>query len=72
MSDRITVQLDTSRCMAYGVCVGMLPDVFDIPPGSSIAVLLRESVDDDEREDLEEAVRGCPAQALAIRERERP
>jgi ferredoxin len=61
-----TVQLDTARCRSYGVCVSILPDVFDTPSGVPTAVLLRENVDADEREDLEEAARACPAQAISI------
>ncbi|QYN33524.1 ferredoxin [Pseudonocardia sp. DSM 110487] len=66
MSDKLTVHLDTARCSSYGVCVSILPDVFDTPPGSPTVVLVRESVDGDERDDLEEAVRACPAQAISI------
>jgi ferredoxin len=66
VSDKVTVHLDTTRCKSYGVCVSVLPDVFDTPPGAPTAVLLRENVDADEREDLEEAVRACPAQAISI------
>lgn len=56
------------RCKAYGVCVSVLPEVFDIRPGSPTAVLLRDAADAEERADLEEAVRNCPAQALSIGE----
>lgn len=65
-ADQVKVLLDTNLCSAYGVCVGIMPDVFDTPPGSPVAVLLRDHVNADEREDLEEAVRACPSQALAI------
>lgn len=65
-ADKVKVLLDTNLCSAYGVCVGIMPNVFDNPPGTAVAVLLRDHVDADEREDLEEAVRACPAQALAI------
>lgn len=66
MSDQLTVTLDTKRCKSYGICVGILPEVFDTPPGAPVAVLLRDTVDADEREDLEEAIRACPAQAIAM------
>jgi ferredoxin len=65
-ADQVKVLLDTSLCSTYGVCVGIMPDVFDTPPGAAVAVLLRDHVDADERADLDEAVRACPAQALAI------
>jgi ferredoxin len=44
--------------------VSILPDVFDLPPDAKSAVLLRHEVDPDDVEDLEEAVRACPAQAI--------
>ena len=68
MSGKLEVRLDTKLCSSYGVCVTILPDVFDTPPGSPVAVLLRDRVDDSERDDVEEAVRSCPAQAIAVRE----
>ena len=66
MSERLAVQLDPTRCKSYGICVSVLPDVFDTPAGSAVAVLLRDTVDADERADLEEAVRNCPAQAISF------
>jgi ferredoxin len=66
VNDKLTVHLDTGRCQSYGVCVSILPDVFDTPSGAPTAVLLRENVDADEREELEEAARACPAQAISI------
>jgi ferredoxin len=68
VTGHVEVLLDTSLCSTYGVCVTIMPDVFDTPAGSPVAVLLRDRVEAHEREDLEEAVRSCPAQALAIRE----
>lgn len=62
----IRIILDTNKCQAYGLCVGIAPDFFDVPAGSPIAVLLAETADDDDRDDLEEAVRNCPAQAIAL------
>ena len=66
MSERIDVHLDEKRCRLYGICVSVLPEVFETPPGNSAAVLLRSSVGENEREDLEEAVRYCPAQAISM------
>lgn len=62
----ISIALDTTKCQAYGLCVGIAPDVFDVQAGSSLAVLLRDVANEDEREDLEEAARSCPAQAIVL------
>jgi len=64
MSDETVVRLDQHRCRSYGICVSILPDVFDLPPDAKSAVLLRHEVDPDDVEDLQEAVRSCPAQAI--------
>jgi ferredoxin len=68
VTGQVEILLDTKLCNSYGVCVTIMPDVFDTPAGSPIAVLLRDRVEADERNDLEEAIRACPAQALALRE----
>jgi ferredoxin len=64
MSDETVVRLDEVRCRSYGICVSILPEVFDLPPDAKTAILLRHKVDADDVEDLEEAVRACPAQAI--------
>lgn len=58
--------LDTTRCQGYGLCVGIHPDVFDVPAGSPVAVVLRDIVDGDDLADVEEAARACPAQAISL------
>jgi ferredoxin len=68
VTGQVEVLLDAKVCNGYGVCVTIMPDVFDTPAGSPVAVLLRDRVEADERNDLEEAIRACPAQALALRE----
>lgn len=60
------VVIDGPACQAYGLCVTLHPEVFDVPPGSPVAILLREVVGDDDMEDVEEAVRACPAQAITL------
>lgn len=60
------VHLDTSRCRAYGICVGVAPDVFDLPKGSPAAVLSRDVIGEADLDDVEEAVEVCPAMALKL------
>jgi ferredoxin len=66
VTGKFQVRVDPARCQAYGLCVGIQPDVFDIPAGAPTVILLRDIVDADDREDAAEAVRNCPAQALAL------
>lgn len=71
-AERVTVRLDTTKCRAYGICVSILPEVFDLPKGSPVAVLRRDVVDAEDFTDLEEAVFNCPAQAIsAVRAEEK-
>lgn len=62
----VTIHLDTSRCVAYGVCVAMAPESFDLPDGSPIARLLRHECPDGDRDELEDVARNCPAGAISI------
>ncbi|GAA0995939.1 hypothetical protein GCM10009555_090960 [Acrocarpospora macrocephala] len=66
MNGRTRIVVDATRCQAYGLCVAVHPDVFDVPAGSPIAVVLRDVVDADDVADVEQAVRVCPAQALSL------
>jgi ferredoxin len=68
VTGKVEVLLDSSLCSTYGICVTIMPEVFDTPPGSPVVVLLRDRVEAHERDELEEAIRACPAQALALRE----
>ena len=65
-NDRLRVVVDAARCQGYGLCVGIDPDVFDIPDGSLVAYVLRDVIDGDQRRDVEEAVVACPAQAISL------
>jgi ferredoxin len=72
MSDKpeMEVRVDAGKCLAYGTCVGLAPDHFDLPARAKIVVVVKRTVADDEREDVEEAVRNCPARALSLHQAE--
>ncbi|MCI3270732.1 ferredoxin [Streptomyces cylindrosporus] len=61
-----SVTVDPGRCTAYGICVGIHPEVFAVPPGSPLTVVTRDVLTEDDLEDVREAVRACPAQALRL------
>jgi len=61
------IHVDAGKCLAYGTCVGLAPDHFDLPAGANAVVLLKRTIADGEMEDIDEAVRSCPARALSIR-----
>ena len=60
------VRIDTSRCLGYGTCIGIAPDVFALPAESPTAVVIKEHVGDDRLEDVKEAVRNCAARAISV------
>lgn len=64
MSFRVLLDLD--RCQGYANCVMVAPDIFDLDDATGTAILKQESPDDSLRGAAEEAVRQCPAEALAV------
>ena len=62
---KVTVNYDL--CEANAVCVRSCPEVFRLEEDDTLTVLLDE-IPDTLRSGVERAVRGCPRQALAIRE----
>jgi ferredoxin len=61
------IHVDAGKCLAYGICVGLAPDHLDLPARANTVVLLKRTIAADEMEDVQEAVRSCPARALSIR-----
>lgn len=66
------IELDTTKCRAYGLCVGLAPDHFDMPAGQPVVTVLKREVTEDEFEEVEEAVEACPAAALRLVGQESP
>jgi len=60
------VVLDQARCHGYGLCVTIHPEIFAIPPASPVAILIRDVAGAGDLEDIEEAIRACPAQAISL------
>lgn len=63
------IELISGKCRAYGLCVGLAPDHFDMPSGQPQVLVLKRTVAEDEFEEVEEAVDACPAQALRLLDR---
>jgi ferredoxin len=59
------LKADFTLCQGYANCVDGASDVFDIDD-DGVVVLLRDSITDEERPRIEEAVRSCPVSALRI------
>jgi len=59
------VIVDYGRCTGLGICESMAPDIFEVSDDGAL-VLLKEDITDDELQAVEEAVSGCPTEALRI------
>lgn len=59
------VVVDHAKCTGLGICESIAPDVFEVDDAGDL-VLLREDVGDDELQLVEDAVAGCPTEALRL------
>ena len=60
------VVVDANRCEANAVCVGLAPEVFELPDDSDVARVLVDEPDDALRAQVEAAVNNCPRAAITI------
>jgi ferredoxin len=63
----VRVIVDPKQCEANALCVGIAPDLFELPDDSDVVVVTRPVVPSDEMV-IRDAVRLCPKQALSIEE----
>jgi ferredoxin len=59
------VIVDFAKCTGLGICESIAPELFEVNDNGEL-VLLRADITDDELESVEEAVAGCPTEALRI------
>ena len=59
------VEVDFTKCTGLGICESLAPDVFEVNDEGNL-VLLRADITDDELQGVEEAVAGCPTEALRL------
>ena len=63
MSKKVVV--DFGLCEANAVCMGIIPEVFDLDDQAVLHVLTDEVTPENEAQ-IRDAVRQCPRQAIAI------
>jgi ferredoxin len=61
----VKVAVDFNRCTGLGICESLAPDLFEVNDEGEL-VLLKEDIADTELKGVEEAVAGCPTEALRI------
>ncbi|MCW0194765.1 ferredoxin [Rhodococcus erythropolis] len=59
------IVVDRERCTGIGICESVSESHFEVDDDGAL-LLLRDTIADDERAEVEEAVRACPAAALKI------
>jgi ferredoxin len=59
--------VDQGRCTGIGICESIAPGFFEVGDDGALT-LIRADFAEDDRADIEEAVRSCPAAALSISE----
>jgi ferredoxin len=59
------IEVDWDLCESNGVCMGIIPEVFQLGDDDMLSVLQPEVTPDNESL-VREAVRQCPRQAISI------
>lgn len=59
------IQLDKNRCTALGICEALAPEYFEINDDGELDVLQHEVAEAD-LPAVQEAVAGCPTEALKL------
>ena len=64
-ADSGKIVVDFGLCESNGVCMGIIPEVFDLDDDDYLHVLTEEVTPDNEAQ-VRESVRQCPRQAISI------
>jgi ferredoxin len=59
------VEVDFGLCESNGVCMGIIPEVFLLDDEDYLHIL-KDEVTPDNEDQIREAVRQCPRQAISI------
>jgi ferredoxin len=59
------VEVDFGKCTGLGICESLAPEFFEVDESGQL-VPLKTDIDADELQAVEEAVAGCPTEALRI------
>ncbi|WIX75233.1 ferredoxin [Amycolatopsis carbonis] len=59
------IVVDRARCTGLGICESFAPEVFEVDDNGDL-VLSSETVPDGLESEVEQAVTGCPTEALRL------
>jgi ferredoxin len=63
---KVEIVVDRGRCTGIGICESIAEAYFEVGDDGGM-VVLRDDIADTDRDEVELAVRSCPALALSIR-----
>ncbi|HTZ13107.1 MAG TPA: ferredoxin [Mycobacterium sp.] len=61
------IEVDWGLCESNGVCMGIIPEVFQLEDDDTLTILQDEVTPENEAQ-VRDAVRQCPRQAISITE----
>jgi ferredoxin len=61
------VEVDWDLCESNGVCMGIIPEVFELGADDMLTIL-QPDVTPENEEQIRDAIRQCPRQAIFISE----
>jgi ferredoxin len=61
------IEVDWGLCESNGVCMGIIPEVFQLEDDDTLTIL-QEDVTPENEAKVRDAVRQCPRQAISISE----
>jgi ferredoxin len=61
----VKIVVDWNKCTGLGICESLAPDVFEVNDAGELELKL-EVISDDQLSEVEEAVAGCPTEALRV------
>lgn len=59
------VVVDRTKCTGLGICESLAPAFFEVDDSGDL-LMLKEDIEPGELAEIEEAVAGCPTEALKI------
>jgi ferredoxin len=62
----VKVSVDAQRCQGHTLCAMRAPKTFDLDEVDGHAVVIGEQVPTDQEEQVAEAARSCPEQAITL------
>lgn len=62
------VVVDYDKCTGLGICESLAPEFFEVNDDGEL-VLLKDDIASSELQEVEEAISGCPTEALTMLER---